>query len=343
MKIILPLLICGLSFPINASVQKITPLANEKTSKNKTVAPSSESLSRFTQHEENHLLLDLSGGDFDKHIDAQVSIRYYISEHAFANDAADDSWDYSWFVTYTGKFDFYPGVRDSGPVANRLFNPALFYAHRLNKTNGFIEFRASFEHESNGQDITDTAGLISQANSFYQKNQSDGITRNEAFEIAKEGVSRSSNFLGLGAVYRYNDGKLSSDDCNRKFECVDFHFKLRTFTFGIEEDFFWISDPNQWAELTDYQSTKIQLSTHFGSVNNEKQSSKYGIEISYRTGQIDSNFGDNNTFDLSLYYNWEIIGMVIPLMATYHSGYLSELYQFEKKSSYAMFGFQFIY
>ncbi len=108
---------------------------------------------------------------------------------------------------------------------------------------------------------------------------------------------------------------------------------MRTFTFGIEEDFVWIEDESTWDKLTDYQGTKIGLRTDFGKVKGKSGVNKFGIEITYRTGQVDSNFGENITFDFSLYYNLKVNTFIIPLMATYHIGYLSELYQFEQKSS----------
>ncbi|MDX2370477.1 MAG: phospholipase A [Colwellia sp.] len=351
MKKLISILILLCPFFSHAGIQKLTPIhktepKKESVTKNNTNNSKPLKLpyqTRFTQHEENYILYDFNGGEFDEHLDAQVSIRYYFSSLAFTDTPPEDDWDYSIFFSYTGEFDFFISSRNSGPVENRRFNPGIHTAFRFDKNAGFMEYRVSLEHESNGQDVNDNNTLRSQAHNIYQKNISNNITRAKAFDIAKESVSRESNFIGLGGVYRFNYNDVATIDCDSSPSCFDVHFKFRAKSFSVDNPFFWLEADDVVPDITEYQGTKISISNHFGEVNAESGVSKYGASLTYRTGQFNSNIGKRNTFDVSLFYNLKAGNLNIPLMVTYHKGYLSELYQFEKKTSYAMVGLNFIY
>jgi hypothetical protein len=52
------------------------------------------------------------------------------------------------YFSYTGEFDYYVDTRPSGPVVNRINNPA-FHLRKFLKSVEWVDF--SFEHKSDGQ------------------------------------------------------------------------------------------------------------------------------------------------------------------------------------------------
>ena len=102
---------------------------------------------------------------------------------------------YEIFASYTGEFDFYMGTRPSGPVINRLSNPAghiRWPAASLIKNAGkddFFEF--GFEHRSDGQ-VIEVMG------------PQDAAAAQRAYDNRNrpyfDQISRDSNFFSLAAM-----------------------------------------------------------------------------------------------------------------------------------------------
>ncbi len=84
--------------------------------------------------------------------------------------AGSQKWEV--FLAYTGEFDFYLGTRDSGPVINRISNPAGYVRlplRRYLKIGGEEDnFYLSLEHRSNGQttDVTSSLGAERARNAY---------------------------------------------------------------------------------------------------------------------------------------------------------------------------------
>lgn len=114
-----------------------------------------------------------------------------------------ESWDF-WqpavFVSYTGEFDFYMGTRDSGPVVNRLNNPALHLYTRIggdgpstpktDRLTGIRYLDISVEHRSNGQ-VTEIDEL--NADGLLRTQVAYNNDDHEFFDT----LSRGSNYVGV--------------------------------------------------------------------------------------------------------------------------------------------------
>jgi hypothetical protein len=106
--------------------------------------------------------------------------------------------DVSAFFSYTGEFDFYRGTRPSGPVINRLSNPALHWSWALRKfRHGEAELAqveeqdsvdVGIEHASNGQ-----VGEVTSAADAAVAQRVYGERGRAYFDQ----ISRGSNFLSL--------------------------------------------------------------------------------------------------------------------------------------------------
>jgi hypothetical protein len=87
------------------------------------------------------------------------------------------------YIAFSGRFSQYIGTRDSSPVIARRFNPALFY--RLwSSQESWMDL--GFAHESNGQRINSAAS--------FTREQQDFVTRGEAAEFARDGLSRGWDY-----------------------------------------------------------------------------------------------------------------------------------------------------
>jgi hypothetical protein len=134
-----------------------------------------DNLALVNQMKNNHW-----SGDDDRALRARYGFRYDLSGRP----------PMELFFSYTGSFDFYwwlHNTRDSGPVINRLSNPALHLRYHENDGGGWFA-GASVEHESNGQvqDVDAPQGAA-QARAAY-------AGRDRAFF---DTVSRGADFLAI--------------------------------------------------------------------------------------------------------------------------------------------------
>jgi outer membrane phospholipase A len=182
------------------------------------LAQSSQQLARFGPHEDSYVLLAnrMSNNGWsvrdEQAMRGRFSFKYTIlGEHYVRRSAkpaadtralADDSWEL--FVSYTGEFDFYAGTRDSGPVVNRLNNPAVNVRLPFPRKwggDGDDDLIISLEHRSNGQttDVTTPIG-IERANRAYADaaSSTDPLAQTNGRHFF-DAISRGSNFLGAKA------------------------------------------------------------------------------------------------------------------------------------------------
>lgn len=173
-----------------------------------TTAYERMSLKRFEPFGQNYAAWQFTEGD-ESALDAHYSFRYFFldcrTEKREKNESdcrKNQDRNISVFFAYTGEFDFYMGTRDSGPVINRISNPAL---HLL--VDPFNKFkRADFldigiEHRSNGQatEIDELEGGQLKTVLYYG-------TKNENHFY--DTLSRGSNFFSftVGTNPRYISG-----------------------------------------------------------------------------------------------------------------------------------------
>jgi hypothetical protein len=339
-----------LSGPLHAKKQKpmsaYTPHERNSdkeggTNKVKTKANPDFS-ARFQQHEANHILYTNNGDAYDAHLDAQVSLRYVLSEVDTTYEGllgGDDNVS----ISYTGGFDFYVGSLESGPVHNTLFNPAINVTSTNNAKDGFIEYRFSLEHESNGQDVFTENTRDTKAEALRMNNQ--GMTVEQSKAIANRLISRSSNFVSIGTLYTFNGDDYNSSRCRQElWSCIDMHVKLRVYSFDIEEVNQWELPGQPLPDQRDYQGTSLTFEKSWG-LTSDKASPKYGVAFTYVTGEIFQNPFKKSTFKIEAYSNWETSlfkrQYIIPLIIKAQTGYMDELYNFYEKKTRYFAGLQF--
>lgn len=143
---------------------------------------------RFAAHEANYALVNVMrnngwAGNDEQAIRARYSFKYSVWSAANGLE---------WYVAYTGEFDFYLGTRPSGPVINRLSNPAAHVRYPVAWLGRASGDRASLdlglEHRSDGQVIEVTTPRDAEvAQRAY-------AAQDRAFF---DQVSRESNYLSL--------------------------------------------------------------------------------------------------------------------------------------------------
>lgn len=95
------------------------------------------------------------------------------------------------YLSYTGQFDFYMGTRRSGPVVNRISNPAIHFQWLLSNNDLVINYLdIGIEHRSDGQ----TAEI-------HWKNRDGRLRTQIAYETNDyeyfDGLSRGANYISL--------------------------------------------------------------------------------------------------------------------------------------------------
>lgn len=84
--------------------------------------------SRLTPYKPNHFVYQMAKDD-ESALRVHYSYKYRlypINDPSRCSSSSLDM-DSQWYISYTGVFDFYAGTRHSGPVVNRISNPALHY------------------------------------------------------------------------------------------------------------------------------------------------------------------------------------------------------------------------
>ncbi len=315
------------------------------------VSDPSFSLTRLMQYQGTTIYWDKwRGNELDKAVDVDYSFQYRLSD-------ADSNWQSS--ISFSGAFDFYAGSRASGPVQGRRYNPGFQLSCAFNEPEfwNIVELRFSLEHESNGQAIpsgdedrdldtvTARAALDALAETHRLREQTSHASIPVAYytEMATESVSRGYNFFSVGTAHKfsYND----SENCNDTPSCFYLTTKLRIAVTKPEDFVFY--DSNYWeSDLRDYQGTNISLHNRFSSDRWKKEpGERFGFEgthhysISYSTGEIlRGKVGKYSTFDMSYMTHYTFFGLPLPLVISYHSGYLEELHSYHEKESYLRLG-----
>ena len=222
------------------------------------------------------------------------------------------------FLSYTGEFDFYANTRDSGPVINRLNNPAINLRIPLNWVYGAKQtldenkealddnITISLEHRSNGQ--TTEAGTdlgTERAQGAYDQ-------RDRAYF---DTLSRGANFIGL-AVKANNPLGMSKD--------LDLGLKLRLY-LGQDSDVRWGPYLGQRRTIKDYDllQTTAAWQTPVG-----------WLDLSWRVGAAGVKAS-------SLTLGYQVPSTTIPLYFRYHVGPMNTLSNYTQRQDSFGIGLRF--
>lgn len=170
------------------------------------------SIDRFFAYNDNFALwhrMQNNGwaGDDEWALRGHYSFRYDIydsrSLKALKLQAYDQPSGHTWFLSYTGEFDFYMNTRPSGPVINRVSNPGAHYRYSWPKAR-YLE--GGIEHRSDGQ-----VGEVTNPRDA-QLAQQAYLNRDRSYF---DQISRGSDFISLAGKYSTDgspDGNRATDD-----------------------------------------------------------------------------------------------------------------------------------
>jgi hypothetical protein len=166
---------------------------------------------RFGFHEENFFVYQqMRNRGWAENDEWAIRGHYSVKFRVFRSDiegSAHDTFearkkdceiqDAELFISYTGEFDFYMGTRPSGPVINRLSNPALHYRlpttmpAQLGGRRGCID--VGLEHRSDGQ-----VGEVTSPGEATVARRAYDVKARPFFDQ----ISRSSDYVSLtGELY----------------------------------------------------------------------------------------------------------------------------------------------
>jgi outer membrane phospholipase A len=223
------------------------------------------------------------------------------------------------FLSYTGEFDFYRGTRPSGPVINRLSNPALHWRWALRK---FLDDPADkskvmdadaidigLEHASNGQtgEVT-SATDAARAQRAYR----------EGGRAYFDQISRGSNFLSLATRVSETPTGLP----------LSVQAKLRLY-LGQSSEVTWGPLAGQGLKLSDYHRASVRIGKTFD-----------------RIGMVDAQWtvGDKGLKTDSFELGWQWVdkkGWQIPFYVRLHRGPLNTLSNYTQRQDSVGLGLRF--
>lgn len=185
--------------------------------------------SRLVAHQPNTAAWEFSGDDDDA-LEVNYSFRYLLTrpdcsvEQGVRKQQCVAGWNArtEWFFSYTGKFDFYVGTRDSGPVLNRTSNPALHWRFNRPALVGWTDWiDVALEHRSNGQttdyDLKDAAGRYVAEQRWLAGDRAyiDGISRGANYlsaQVRKRHAEFPVTWWLKGKVYLNEDSAVTWGD-----------------------------------------------------------------------------------------------------------------------------------
>jgi hypothetical protein len=138
-------------------------------------------------------------------INIDISVKFPLAPTILHEHGVDDN---RFFFSFTGRWGFYLGTRESGPVVGKEYNPQLFWQHLESCPDNFISTRSygevpprltqnaagpcyfmfGYNHDSNGQ-IIDSPGQYAQT------------VRSQGTDAALDAISRGWDFIRFTAKY----------------------------------------------------------------------------------------------------------------------------------------------
>ncbi len=228
-----------------------------------------------------------------------------------ATDAEEAGEHAELFLSYSGEFDFYAGTRPSGPVINRLNNPALnlriplkWVYERANSVDDNIT--VSLEHRSNGQttEASSDRGIERAQRAYDQLDRAYFDT-----------LSRGANFIGL-AVKANNP--LGID------ENLDLGLKLRLY-LNQDSDVRWGPFLGQRRTIKDYDLLQTTAAWQL----------PWGwVDLSWRVGAAGIKAS-------SLTVGYQVPSKTIPLYIRYHAGRMNTLSNYTQRQDSIGIGLRF--
>lgn len=309
-------------------------------------------MERFVPYETNFMLgaqwsTPESGKRDDRAVEVGFSFKYILYNCTLNEnddrvcDKYDDLFELS--LSYTGEFDFYLGTRSSGPVINRISNPALNLRWKvrsiLNKLVTLNELGISLEHRSNGQVVDVDKVDEDPASATFGQFLTQIALDNQDSEYF-DSLSRGANYINLST--RFSFGKDSSmnrynskeSNCDKIILCANFLVSTKIYFSDDSSNITWGKLAGSNTSFEDYDIARIKVSDTF-------KISKFPVttfEVDYTFGK---ELGKTDSVDVNLIFeiNLEVLrigGWNIPLLFRYHKGPMDRLSDYT--NDYESFG-----
>lgn len=266
---------------------------------------------RLSSYQPNYVVYKYTEGD-EYALETHYSFKYMLTKsNCLVNGRADLEClrDYKsrneFFFSYTGEFDFYVDLgekndkygRDSGPVINRLSNPAFHYRWNYGKENHKYEYfgvsylNLGFEHRSNGQvvEYNETLDAVDAANNGKLLTQIAYESNDHEYFDA---LSRGSNYFLLEARMHIGKDYRVESLCDASPACFDLWVSLKGYV-SMDSDVNWGPLEKQNHKIDDYDILKLTISDTF-TFYNGKYSSTLGMEWTLGKELLDTDSFDFN-------------------------------------------------
>lgn len=241
---------------------------------------------RFAAFHDNYLLWNqMSNNGWttrdERALRGQVSVKYSVancpqrrekdsrvleevSEREAALASSTDIWrrltGIELFVSYTNRFDFYVGTRDSGPVINRINNPGLhlrlppgFFTGKPG--NGRDTWQLSFEHMSDGQVVEPVS------------NPSDQLRAQRAYERGDhrffDTISRGMNYVAVQGEWVWAPDKKQDGRPDKEVPKLDLRAKVKAYVGGSDSAITWGPLAGQGLKFADYERLKVRVGLYW--------------------------------------------------------------------------------
>lgn len=223
------------------------------------------------------------------------------------------------FVSYTNRFDFYLGSRDSGPVINRVSNPGvhLRLPADLFGDNKRDAWQISLEHMSDGQVVEPAT------------NDRDRLLAQRAYERGDhrffDTISRGMNYVAVQGewVWELEGGAI-----------FDVRTKVKAYVGHSDSDITWGPLAGQGLKFADYERFKLRLGLYWKPLGRIELTSQIGDRGLHRSSHT---LGFQHTLSVP---SWNL---ELPIYLQAHVGPMNTLSNYTQRQNSFGIGLRLAY
>lgn len=307
---------------------------------------------RLTAYQPNYVIWQDTDDD-EESLEALYSFRYLITNpdcmSGYRDEQISDKKTLAclksfnarseFYLSYTGKFDFYADTRTSGPVINRLSNPALHYRKYFDNKILFRGMSLRFinvalEHRSNGQVVLANEKISDPSSVDYGRYRAQVEYENGNHEYF-DGIRRGADYISLEGQFqlgKYYDK--DKNECKKTAKCFSLRINVIPTYLDHDSNITWGPLANKGIEISDYDIVKTTLSNTFFTPLTWPKEAEISGEWT-----IGGKGTDTDSFDINIFLPIDLKnGTRIPfLYMRYHNGPMSTLSNYtEKQDSFGV-------
>lgn len=306
--------------------------ANENNESNRLI-----NTDRFVPFEEetSYLILQDTGGD-ERSWEGRYAFEYILYNCELGNKKGNickkrpDLFEFTF--SYVGEFDFYALTRYSGPVINRISNPAFNIRYKPNKESWpsdyltLYMFGVSAEHRSNGQ-VTSVYDKDTDVNSTTSGQYNTQIAYENNDRYYFDGISRGADYVTAKLNIQIGKNSATKESCNSNIGCFDVGLSYK----------YYIHDNNDitWGELVgsdtgveDYDIFRVKVINMFKTPLPFLVNHKTTLELDYTVGKKGLK---TDSYDVSITVPVQFFGLKLPMYARFHNGPMDRLSDYTKE------------